>query len=490
MPMTALLALWTAAPLALLPGLGAAQGFRGEARVGSTFLEVRPLVRDSLLEGEVPGTNLRRRLSDGTVVTCTQGDFCRWYRAGEVESLVVTTQDLLLTGWTNITGLSARVHLRGRYGSDDFWPLTDQELEAVSAYLDYDRSDYRARAGRIYRTDGLGYYNFDGASFLWRGFRPLWIEAYGGWSLPRGVNAPRTGDLFEEADLFAPDDRGLLFGLEAGGRLGRALSVRAAYQRDIRTDRLALYSERLAFDARAILGEAVLELSTEYDWTWEQLNELRLRASAPIRSGLELMVEGRHHSPFFELWTIWGAFSPVGFNEGRVAVAWRPPETGLRLEAGGAYRDYEETDAGTVGSTIRDDGWRVFADGSWRRDGWFASAGYRAEAGFGAARFGGDARVGRTFSTGTYLSVRGSLTQTFGEFRLNEQLVSGFGVDGGVRVWDFTLNGGAAIYRVSAEERPVEGDWTQARVHGGLSYRFGMEPGRRATDAGGARGDR
>ena len=44
-----------------------------------------------------------------------------------------------------------------------------------------------------------------------------------------------------------------LLGARAGGRLG-PVSGSVAYQRDIRTDRLALYSERVAADARALLG--------------------------------------------------------------------------------------------------------------------------------------------------------------------------------------------------------------------------------------------
>ncbi|MEE8486801.1 MAG: hypothetical protein V3S56_01435, partial [Gemmatimonadota bacterium] len=68
------------------------QGIRGEVRVSTGFLEARPLVRDSMPDAEVAGGGLRRRLDDGTIVTCTQGDFCRWFRADDVEEIVVTTQ--------------------------------------------------------------------------------------------------------------------------------------------------------------------------------------------------------------------------------------------------------------------------------------------------------------------------------------------------------------------------------------------------------------
>ncbi len=457
------------------PALG--QGMRGEVRVSTGFLEARPLVRDSIPDGAVPGGGLQRRLDDGTLVTCMPGNFCRWFRAGDVDQIVVTTQEFLATGWTGVQGLSTKIHLRGRYGSDDFWPQSNQEFETVSAFADFDRSDYRVRAGRIFRTDGLGYYNFDGASFLWRGWSPLWVEVYGGWGLARGINAPRSGDLVSEIDPLATDDRGLIFGAEAGGRIGRIASGRVSYQREIRTDRLGLYSERLAFDGRAFLHRTVIEVSGEYDFTFEKLNELRLRLNTPIASNLEIVAEARRHSPYFELWTIWGAFSPVGFDEGRLTLAWSDPDLGLGLQAGGAYREYDEADAGPANSVIRDDGWRAFANADLRRGAWFASGGYRAEAGFGAARFGGDFRAGRFFGDDTYISLRGSRTQTFGEFRLNEQLVSGIGLDGAVKVGEFSLNAGAALYRIESEERLTDGDWTQARFYSSLSYRFGLEPG-------------
>ncbi|HSM07566.1 MAG TPA: hypothetical protein VLA33_00935 [Gemmatimonadota bacterium] len=455
----------------------AGQGYRAEVTVGGSYLEVRPLVRDSLPVEEVEGTSLRRRLPDGTVVTCLQGDFCRWFGAGEVESVGVTTQEARVTGWSGIQGLSARVHVRGRYGTDDFWPLSSEKFEAVSAYLDYDRSLFRARAGRLVRRDGLGYYNFDGGAFLWRKWDPLWVEVYGGWALARGLNFPRSGDLLARSDPLAPDDRGFILGAEAGARIGDIASGRVSYQREIRTDRLALYTERLALDARAFLGPAVVEASGEYDFSYEQFNDLRLRVNTPVVSRLEATAEARHYTPFFELWTIWGAFNPVGFNEGRLSLAWSAPSLGLQLRAGGARRSYEETSAGPAESGLRDDGWRILANADWRGGPWFASGGYHSERGFGAARSGGDVRLGRFFDDHTHLSFRGTVTQAFGEFRLNEQIVSGVGVDGAIGLGELSLNAGGAVYWIEAKERPVDGDWTQVRVYGSLSYSFGTDTG-------------
>ena len=478
---------WGGAPVAALvigllgsvPDSAYAQGYRAEVTVGTSYLEARPLVRDSLPVGAVEGEGLRRRLDDGTVVTCLQGDFCRWFRADEVESVFVNNQEARVTAWGGLEGLSLRAHVRGRYGTDAFWPQSSEDFEAVSAYLDYERSTFRARAGRLVRRDGLGYYNFDGGAFLWRKWDPLWVEVYGGWSLARGLNFPRSGDLLSRSDPLASDDRGFILGAEAGARLGSIVSGRIGYQREIRTDRLALYTERFAFDARAFLGPAVVEASTEYDFSYKQFNEARLRVNTPVVSRLEVTAEARHYTPFFELWTIWGAFNPVGFNEGRLSLAWSEPSLGLRLQAGAARRVYEEPNAGPVNSGIRDDGWRTLASADWRGGPWFASAGYRGERGYGAARSGGAVRVGRFFGDDTYLSLRGTATQTFGELRLNEQVVSGVGVDGSLGVGDLSLNAGGAVYWIEARERPTDGDWTQARAYGSISYRFGSDIGGR-----------
>ena len=456
--------------------------FRGELRAGGTFTELRPLVRDSLPESDVAGDGLRRRLADGTIVTCVPDEFCRWYGSGTSEMFSIVTQDLRLSAWGLVPGLSARAHVRGRFGSDEFWPGTTERFEAVTAYLDYDRGDFRARAGRIARADGLGYYNFDGASLLWRGPEGVWAEAYGGWSLAVGLNAPRSGDRIEAADDLPPDDRGLLLGVQAGGRLG-PVSATVAYQRDIRTDLLAIYSERVAVDLRALWARWGLDATAEYDWAGRNWNEVGLRATGQVTDAIEAGVEGRHYEPFFESWTIWGAFTPVGFNEARASVAWLGSGLGLRIEAFGAYRDYEDTGASAEFLPLREDGWRIGGSVAWQRDGWSLNGAYRAEAGFGAARFGGDVSAAYTFGAGRWVSIRGSRTQTFGELRLNEEMVSGVGADVAWRVGFWSLVGGGSLYRLDGRERPADADRTQSRLHAGIAVRFGREPGGAAGGA-------
>lgn len=472
--------------VAALIGLGAilgapigaaAQGYSADVSLNAGTFELRGLRRDSLPESQVPGEGQRRELEDGTVVTCIPDEFCRWFPSGDVESVSLVTEDVRVAFWPGVQGLAAQVHLRGRYGSDGFWPRSDQELEALYAFVNYEDTDFRVRAGRQYLTSGLGYYNFDGASFLWRGFDPVQIDIYGGWSLARNLNAPRTGSLLEDADEFAPDDRGLILGIEVDGRLGSYATGAFAYQREIRTDRLALYTDRVSGDVGIHVSPVSVDVAVDYDLGFEEFNEASIRFSAPLKSGLEVMAEQRHYTPHFELWTIWGAFSPVGFDETRGWLAWTAPGGQVRLEAGGAYRTYEDTEAGAQFVDLEDDGWRAFGRGRWSHRAWFVDGSYRADEGSGAARYGGDLSIGRDFGEGRYVSLHGTSSQNFSEFRLGEQVTAGGGVDASWSFGDVTLTGGWDVFSLSYKEQPRVSDWNQHRGRLGITYHFGNEPG-------------
>lgn len=467
--------------LVLAPHAARGQGYTAEVAVRASHIELRGLERDSLPDDQVPGEGLARALEDGTIVTCTPGDFCRWYPSGPVQGVALVTQDVRISAWPGIQGLAAHVHARGRYGSDGFWPRSDQEAELVYGYVSYERGDVRARAGRQFRVNGLGYYNFDGASVLWKRFDPIRVDVYGGWSLARNLHQPHTGSLLEDADEFAPDDRGWIVGVDLTARWRRALSGALTYQREIRTDRLALYTERVAGDVALRYSRISVDLSADYDLGFQEVNEAKLRAAAPLPHGLEAMAQVRRYTPHFELWTIWGAFSPVGFDEARGSLAWSVPGTALRLEAGGARREYEETDAGARFVGLDQDGWRGFGKAAWRWRSWFVDASYRADRGSGAARYGGDASVGYDFGGGSWIAARATSTQSFSEFRLGEQVTGGGGVDGALSLGDATITGSWAMYDLTYEGRLRVEDWTQQRAHLGVSYRFGSEP---ATGAG------
>lgn len=461
------------------------QGLRGSVGVQGSVIELRDLVRDSLPADAVPGDEIRRRLEDGTVATCVPGEFCRWFATGARRTISLVTQDLIVAGWPGVQGVSAHAHLRGRYGSDDFWPRTEQELEVVTAYASWDRDDYRIRAGRQFRTSRLGYRNFDGAAFLWRGFEPLRIDLYGGWSLVPGLNASHRGELLEGADPFPPGERGVVWGFDLLGRIGRLASGQVGYERVIRTgEGDALYSERVSAAMRADLEGVSIEGSGTYDVAFDVVNEALLRFIMPLSAGVELSIQGRRYSPFFELWTIWGAFSPTGFNEGRIAASWEIPGGKVRLNGGGTYRVYDDSDTEADFISIEEDAWRGFGGARWDGSDWFIDGRVLADRGAGAARYGGDFLVGRRFGPDTYLALRGISSQSFSEFRLGERTTAGWGMEGALQQGDLSVAASWGLYDVGYEDQPRFRDWTQQRAHLGVTWRFGTAPATGRSRAG------
>ena len=199
-------------------------------------------------------------------------------------------------------------------------------------------------------------------------------------------------------------------------------------------------------------------------------------AILPLPSAVELSAEARRYSPFFELWTIWGAFSPTGFSEGRVTAAWRIPRWGVRVHGGALYRAYEETNTEADFPTIEEDAWRAFGGARWDRQVWFVDGRVLADRGAGAAHYGGDLLIGRRFGPGSYLAVRGISSQSFSEFRLGEQSTTGWSGEGALQLGELTLTGSWGLYEVDFQGQPRLSDWTQQRGHLGVTWRFGTEP--------------
>jgi hypothetical protein len=340
-------------------------------------------------------------------------------------------------------------------------------MDVLDAYLEVDRGRVRGRAGRQWRTSGLGYYNFDGLALDVRLMERLTIDAFGGWSLVRGLNESHTSGAIAAVEDIPPDDRALLWGVEIRGRPTSNLSVAGMYQREYRSDQTGFYSDRVGADADLRLGRvASVSASVEADLATEEINEALLRGRVPIIRGLTLVAEARRHVPFFELWTIWGAFSPVGYSEGSATLSWSDPRSRLLLQARGGWRRYEDTDAGLTFLPIERDGWRIGADGMWRAtDQWTVFAATHAELGFGAARSDADAGVRWEPSRRVFAGARVAGFQSAYEFRVGEGRVFAVGLDGGARIGQSVrVLGDVSMYRHDFSEGAPSTDWSDARV--------------------------
>lgn len=483
MSRTVVLLLALASALLPLPLQG--QGVRITGVSTIRYVDVRDMVTDSLpRSATVAEDGLLRRTADGTIVRCIPGEnVCRFLRSGSRISSVPVTQDLEASAWGFGQGVRIYAQLRARTGLGEvetLWPQSDDELDLMAAYAELDRQRFRVRLGRQWATTGLGLYNFDGAALVLRPLGGLSIDAYGGWSLIRGVNEPHTSDLLESVEPFAPDERAYIFGGGFRYRPSPIGAIGAVYQREIRMDRASLYSERIAADGRLRYRDATLTGRLSYDLATAAVNEGRLRLDLPAPlSGVSPYVQYRHYRPFFELWTIWGAFSPVAYDEASAGASWRPPELDLALTVRGGYREYGDPEAGFALDPVRSDGWYLGGDATWRpaRD-WSVFGGYRADINFGAARSEGDLGVRRAFGDDGYAGFSAITFRNVQEFRVGESNVYGGGVEGGLRIGpDARIDGRLFIYRRSDEADTPTVDWTQVRGWVRVQWTVGRDPG-------------
>lgn len=481
---------WTCVTLALLVS-GVAPAAHAEAQsvrvTGSTnvrVVQVRPLVRDSVPADEVGGSGLLRQTADGRVVRCVVGDsFCRGTRPADPVSTIPAVQDLEVSAWGFGEGMRGYAHLRGRAawgGNPDLWPRADQTLDVLAAYGEMDRERVRVRLGRQWTTSGLGFYNFDGLALTVRPVPGLAVDGQVGRSLVRGLNEPRTGSALAAIEELAPIEPGLMLSGQVRYRPSARLALSALYHRDIRDDRAGLYSELARADGVVRFGDASLEAALEANLAGGALNEARLRFRAPPVHSTAATAEIRRYRPYFELWTIWGAFSPVGFDEARLDLTWARAPGDLIVRGEASYRSYHDTGMPTGVGRFRTDGWGVGASANWSpAEAWRVEGGYRMEVGFGAARSEGHGGVHRTLGDRGHVAVRGLAFQRLYEFRLDHGIVLGLGAEGGLQLQErVRAVANLAAYRHVNRDDRRDMDWTQFRAGFGVRWTVGAEPGR------------
>ena len=464
----------------LTPAPGATQTVLVSGSTSVRYIELRPFVHDSVPSGVTVGDGLLRQLPDGRVVRCLPGDaWCRDVRPGEAVSTLPVIQDLNLSAFGFGRGLRLYGHVRGRsaLGAErGLWPQESDHFEVMSLYGEMERDRIRIRAGRQWKVTGLGYYNFDGLAVALRPSQTTWIEAYGGRSLVRGLSEARTGGAMESIEDLSLANAGILFGLHARYRPAPRLALSAAYQVDVRGDRAAAYSELAIADGVLRIGGGSVESSVELDLAGKALNQARLTLrSAPVGRAT-LFAEARRYHPYFELWTIWGAFSPVGFDEGRGGVTWSSPDSRLLGRIDASYRRYGDA-ATDAPDDYRTTGWGAGAGATWTpRRPWTVDAYYRLESGFGASRWEGQAGIRRAFTGTGSLALQGVAFQRLYEFRLDKGTVVGFGGEGSIPVGDRAHAFLSAMVYRQHGGGPSAIDWNQRRASLRFEWTLGSEP--------------
>lgn len=420
--------------------------------------------------------------SDGHAASCTE-TLCTYFVPGpELRGVPWVSQaDVALWGF-GVAGLSARANARWAtdLGDDATWPGTEPEVQVLEGYVEYAREALTARAGRLFLTSRLGAYGLDG---LHARFRHLdWgIEAgaYAGWGLARGTAVPVTDPALNPLNDFQPRDRQVAAGAELGW-VGTHAEARIEYRREVDPAVDYFVSERAAASlaVRPVRGVTVAG-GAEYDLAFGHVGSADLAATW-IAARHTLSAGLRRYRPFFDLWTIWGAFSPVAYH------AWHAsgtvtPLAGVTLRARGERFRFQDTETFTPGSAVEDRGWRVDAGVTWLpAPRWIVDAGHQAEFGPGASSRGFDARVTWLPTDRLTLTVHGAQFRRPLELRYDDTEVTAWGLDAEVRPSARWRVGLAATRYDQERDRPDAGalDWDQFRIAGRVSLVFGSNADR------------
>jgi hypothetical protein len=474
----------TIAVLALLglasrvsPLVGQGYSLRFDSRIQR--VDFRGVIEDSIPEAQtVTGPTGGPVTPDGIAVACDPAGICRYFRPGPVLHAAPLSQAAALTAWGfGITGLS--VHADGRLLTDlsasDAWPGTEPALQLLQAYVEYTNSALTVALGRQGMFTRLGPTNFDGARATVRaGTTGLAVEGWAGWGLARATALPITSPALNPLDEFRPSQRSTLFGtaVDYGSRQGHA---RLDYQRELDGRSDYLVSERAALSADASFGGRVtLSGGAEYDIAQGFWGSADVQARYVTRI-VTAAVQARHYRPHFDLWTIWGAFSPVPYNAVS-AAAWIHPRRSIEVHARGERYWFEPAEASTPLVTVEDDGWRASigasADLSPR---WRAELDTHREFGPGAASRGIDAAV--VFRPDAQLELRasGAALQRPLEFRYDDASVSMLGLDADWEASDRVRTGVGIARYWETRDRPDAAafDWSQTRLSAWLTLVFG-----------------
>lgn len=469
-----------AACAAALHGAAYAQGYRLRLDTRWQTVAYRGVMLDSIPAGDTISTPGSGPTSpDGFAVRCLAGAaYCTFFRPGPVRRGGPFTTTADLTVWNlGVRGLS--VHAAGRLGVDlgtaDVWPGTDPAVQLLEGYAEYAVARGTTRLGRQVVASRLGTTGFDGAGLVLRDTRRgLEAQGYLGWGLARGVALPVTSPALNPLDEFRPSRRQLVAGVGAGWSSPLA-DLRADYLREVDPGTDAFVSERMGVDAtlRPLTGVR-LAGGADYDMAagWWGSAEASLGYVTPKVSAT---LGARRYRPHFDLWTIWGAFSPVPYRAVHAFITFAvTPQFDIR----GRYERYrfDDAEAATPLFDAEESGWRWEVGGTVTPvPGWILDGGYRREFGPGASAVGMAGSL--TYGPSRRLTLRllGSTVDRPLEFRFNDAVVRAYGLDAQAEVSPRMRVGLTAHRYEETHRRPDAAafDWNQLRVGARVVVLFG-----------------
>jgi hypothetical protein len=465
--------------LLLLPVTAAAQGYRVRLDARAHSVSWRGLALDSIPASEaLPGPGGGTVSATGHAVHCSTRQWCYYFRAGPSRRGVPMTVNANMLLWgLGIEGLTIHSTMRAvaLAGDAGAWPAADPALQVLEGYAEYRRAWFSGRAGRLLLTSRLEPLGFDGAwaKVRWDG-GGLDLVGYAGWGLGLAAVVPATSPLLNPLDEWHPSRRQLVAGAEAAWRQG-PVDLAAEYRREVDPDLDYFVSERAAFSFRArALGALLAAGGADYNIAEGVLGSGDLTVSW-LDSRWTVSGGARRYRPYFSLWTLWGAFSPVPYHAVHASVQ-AQPERRVTLRARGERYWYDPAEVSTALVRVEDSGWRVSIGGTATpTPRWTLDASYHLERGPGASLRAFDAAVSFQPAEHARISAFGGRLHRPLEFRFYDGTTRWIGARGewrlmpGLRAWaDLAWLG-------DDRDRPdaSAASWSQVRVSGGVTVTFG-----------------
>jgi hypothetical protein len=349
----------------------------------------RGLVADSIAAAlVVPSADGGVETPDGHAVHCGSSNYCFYFRPGDILRGVPVTTSASVTLWGfGVEGLSFRGAGRwiGDLGPQRVWPGTEPALQLLEGFFEYQRSATIARAGRQYVSSRLEPVSFDGAwaRHRWRD-GAVDLAAYGGWGIGQATSVPITSPALNPLDEWRPRDRQLVGGLEAGW-LYRGADLRGEYRREVDPAVDYFVSERAALSLAAGVARLRASGGVEYNLAEGHFGTSDILLTYP-RPRYSVSLGARRYVPYFSLWTLWGAFSPVPYSAVNASTTVRATDQ-VSVHARGERYQYDEANVSTgLVPKLTDAGWRGSAGIAATLDAqWSADVTYGLEHGPGAS---------------------------------------------------------------------------------------------------------
>lgn len=466
-------ALLIAVAASLAAGPVAAQSWSLRLNASAQHVEFRGLTADSIAEsGAVTSATAGPVTPDGFAVNCAGNGFCYFFRPGPVLNGLPASAGVDLSLWgLGLQGLSVRLSARGYtdLGGDRVWPGTSPPFNLMEGYAEYLRGGLTAQLGRMLdrgRLASVGTSGLDGLRATWRFNRDaLEVGGYAGWGMARGTILPVTSPAVDPLADYQPSSRQIVVGTVVGAHLP-AVDVQAEYRRELDPVTDYIVAERAAVSLQAI-PERHIRFVTGADYDIAQGQWGSAEASASY-SGLRVSgtITARHYRPFFDLWTVWGVFSPVPFNSisGSIAVN---PTAKLQVRSRAEWFRYDAADVSTPSVTLEDRGWRWALEGTLApAERWTVEIDTHGELQPGASSSGIDGRVTWRPHAAFDLSLDGGNLERPLELRFQDAGVTYAGASAAYRVGErWRLDVGVDRYWES-QDRPDAAaiDWNQWRL--------------------------